>query len=140
MLITPTIHFNGRCEEAIALYQKAFGATLDCLLHYADRDKSDWDADLTREQEGYVYHAEICIGHCRIMMADNHLPDANKNTSCFLTITFDSADEVKKAYGVMEEGSQTLVPMHSTSYSSCAVSFVDRFGVRWGLMTEQTEI
>lgn len=24
-------------------------------------------------------------------------------------------------------------------YSSCRVVFVDRFGIRWGIMTEQTE-
>lgn len=27
----------------------------------------------------------------------------------------------------------------ATPYSSCRVVFVDKFGIRWGIMTEQTE-
>ncbi len=139
IICTPTIHFNGRCEEAIHLYQEAFKAKIGCLLHYSDRNKSDWDLPLTGEQENYVYHSEILIGEQRIMMADNHEPDPNKNTSMFLTITFDCAEEVKGAYEVLKEGSTIIVPMHSTTYSSCMVSLIDKFGIRWGLMTEQTD-
>lgn len=137
--ITPTIHFNGTCEEAIALYQKAFGATVDCMLRYADRDKGDWDMPLTPVQEQYVYHAEIYIGGNRIIMADNYETDPNRNTSSFLTITFDRAEDVQKAYAALQEGCEIIVPMHVTTYSSCMASIVDRFGIRWGLMTEQTD-
>ena len=139
IIITPTIHFNGNCEEAIFLYQKAFSAKIGCLLHYSDRDEHDWNFPLSKEQENYVYHSEVYIGEHRIMMADNHEPDPNKNTSFFLTITFDSADKVKETYEILKDSSTIIVPMHSTTYSSCAVSFIDKFGVRWGLMTEQTE-
>lgn len=138
VIVTPTIHFNGQCGEAIHLYQKAFGARIGCLLRYSDRDERDWDAPLTKEQESYVYHSEIYIGEQRVMMADNHEPDPSRSVSHFLTLTFDSADQVKKAYEALKDGGTVLVPMHSTTYSSCMVSLIDMFGVRWGLMTEQT--
>lgn len=137
-IVTPTIHFNGQCEEAIRLYQKAFGARIGYLLHYADRDERDWNVPLTKEQENYVYHSEVYIGEQRIMMADNHEPDLDRNISIFLTITFDSAAEVKEAYETIKDNCTIITPMHATTYSSCMVSLVDRFGVRWGLMTEQT--
>lgn len=138
-IITPNFNFAGRCEEAIALYQKAFGAKAGCLLRYAERNKDDWDKELTLEQENYVYHAELFIGGQRIMMCDNLDVPFQKATALSLTVTFDTKEEVKQAYEVLREGSETIYPMHSTTYSSCMVVFIDKFGFRWGLMTEQAE-
>ncbi len=137
--ITPNFNFAGRCEEAIMMYQKAFGAKIGCFLRYSDADKADWNRELTSEQENYIYHAELFIGDQRIMMCDNMDVDLVKSTALSLTVTLDTKDEVKRAYDILQEDSETIYPMHSTTYSSCEVVFVDKFGFRWGLMTEQTE-
>jgi PhnB protein len=139
-LITPNFNFAGQCEEAITLYQKAFGAEVGCLLRYSDGDKADWDRPLTPEQENYIYHAELFINGQRIMMCDNLDVPFRKSTALSLTVTFDTKEEVRQAYELLREGSETIYPMHSTTYSSCIVVFVDKFGFRWGLMTEQTEL
>ena len=139
LLITPNFNFDGRCEEAIALYQKAYQASVGSLLRYSDADTRDWTGELNSEQANYIYHAELLIGNQRIMMCDNMDVDLFRSTSLSLTVTFDTSEEVKKAYDILKEGSTTIYPMHSTTYSSCIVVFIDKFGFRWGLMTEQTE-
>ena len=139
ILLTPNFNFNGRCEEAITLYQKAFDAKIGCLLRYSDADKNDWDRELTTEQAKFIYHSELLIGTQRIMMCDNMDVDLVKSTSLSLTVSFDTKEEVVKAYEVLKEGSTTIYPIHSTTYSSCMVTFIDKFGFCWGLMTEQTE-
>jgi len=138
-VITPNFNFAGRCEEAIVLYQKAFNAKVGCLLRYSDANKSDWDKILTPEQEKYIYHAELFIGSQRMMMCDNFDVNLVKSTALSLTVTFDTMDEVKRAYEVLKEDSETIYQMQSTTYSSCMVVFIDKFGFRWGLMTEQTD-
>ena len=138
-IITPNFNFAGQCEEAIKLYQKAFDAKVGSLLRYSDANKSDWDKKLSPEQEKYIYHAELFIGDQRIMLCDNLDVNLVKSTALSLTITFDTKEEVKRAYEILQEDSQTIYPMQSTSYSSCMVVFIDKFGFRWGLMTEQTE-
>ena len=138
-IITPNFNFVGRCEEAIVLYQKAFNAKVGCLLRYSDANKDDWDKKLTPEQENYIYHAELFIGDQRIMMCDNMDVNLVKSTALSLTVTFDTKDEVKQAYEVLQEDSETVYHMQSTTYSSCMVVFIDKFGFRWGLMTEQTD-
>lgn len=136
LYVTPTLHFNGQCEEAIKLYQAAFSARVTCLLLYSDRDKRDWDILLTEAQEHYVYHSELMIGTQRVMMADNHEQDLQRNTSIFLTVTFECMGGIKQAYEMLRDDGTVIVPIHSATYSSCMVSLVDRFDVRWGLMTE----
>ncbi len=42
-LITPNFNFNGRCEEAINLYQKAFNAELiSCEVVFIDKFGFRW--------------------------------------------------------------------------------------------------
>jgi PhnB protein len=139
MIVTPTLHFYGQCEEAIGLYQKAFDLRTSYILYYSGADPSDWNVTLTEEQQAYVYHSEAYIGGQRFMLADEIGQEASTNTSLFLTITFETADQVKQAYEVLTDGGSIIHPLRSTTYSSCMASVVDKFGFRWGLMTEQTE-
>jgi PhnB protein len=139
MIITPVLHFYGQCEEAVELYGKAFNCKLDILLRYSDADKRDWDVAMTEEQKNYIYHSEFYIGSQRFMMADELEGEQTKVTTIFMTITFDTAEEVKKAYDVLEAEGTVIYPFHSTTYCSCMGSLIDKFGFRWSLMTEQTE-
>ncbi len=139
LIVTPTFNFHGQCENAINLYQKAFDAKIGCLLRYSDADNLDWNTPLTEEQANYIYHAEIYIGEQRIMLSDIIEFSLIQSTSLFLTITFDSSEKVKKAYEVLKDGCTIIYPLHRTTYSSCIVVLVDKFGFRWGLMTEQAD-
>lgn len=139
MEAVPNFHFGGKCREAIELYQKAFDAKINCLLLYKDAKIEDYNRSLTNEQKNFVYHAEIIIGKQRIMMADNIDMPFAPSTSLFLTISMDTKEEVIQAFNIMKDGCTIIYPPHSTTYSSCTVNFIDKFGFRWVIMTEQTE-
>lgn len=139
VLITPNFNFNGCCEEALNLYKKAFNAEIGCLLRYSEAQKEDYDRELSDEEKRYIYHAELNLGNQRIMMCDNIDVPFATSFSLSLTVTFDTKEEVKQTYDILKEGSTTIYPLQSTTYSSCMVVFVDKFGFRWGLMTEQSE-
>jgi PhnB protein len=138
-IVTPVINLQGNCEEAIHLYEKAFETKADFILHYSDAKQEDWNRPLTEEQKNMVYHAEMKIGSQRLMFSDIIEFDLTKGNSFFLTITFETKEDVQKAYRILSKRSTTLAPLRSTTYSSCSVSFIDRFGIRWGLMTEQPD-
>jgi len=139
VIVTPVLNLQGNCEEAIRLYEKAFETKADFILHYSDARKEDWDRPLTEKQKNMVYHAEMKIGSQRLMFSDIIEFELIQGNSFFLTITFETKEEVQKAYRILSEGSTILAPMSSTTYSSCVVSFIDKFGFRWGLMTEQPD-
>lgn len=136
MPVTPTLHFQGQCEEAITLYRQAFDLRTSFILHYSDADERDWDVPLTGEQLGYVYHSEAYIGEQRLMLADEIGQDSAGSRSFFLTVTFKTDDQVKHAYEVLTREGSIIHPLRSTTYSSCMASIMDKFGFRWGLMTE----
>ena len=137
MLITPNFHFSGQCLQAMELYRRALGAEITNLLTNSDADPRDYIA--AAGEECLVYHAEMRIGNQRIMMSDD--PDISFPTAnpLSLVVTFETAEEVHAAYSILAEGGEILNPLHKTTHSSCSVSLRDRFGMRWELMTEQTE-
>lgn len=136
MKIIPTFNFSGQCEEALELYKRAFNAEILCLMRYSEADPKDYQWKLTEEQKSYIYHAELLIGDQRIIMSDNIDVPFAPNPSSFLTVIFNTPEEVRKAYDILKEGSKTLYPIEKTSYSALRVVFTDKFGFRWGLMTE----
>ena len=139
MKVTPTLNFGGNCRKAIQLYEKAFQGKITCLMTYRQANDPAYLPLLTEEQKDYIYHAELMLGDQRIIMSDHADIAFTTCYSNFLTIMYDTKEEVQRAYAVLKEGSTTIYPMEATPYSSCRVVFVDRFGIRWGIMTEQTE-
>jgi len=136
--VTPNFHFRGQGKQAIELYKRAFNAEVKVLLCNSDANPGDCVGE-DESQSDIVYHAEIDIDGQRITLSDD--PDApipNTNPLSLL-ITFETSEAVKKAYEIMKEGATVIYPIQSTTYSSCFVSLIDQFGMRWELMTEQTE-
>ena len=139
MKMVPTLNFAGACREAIHMYEKAFGGKITCLVTYRDANDPAYTPLLTEAQKDWIYHAELTLGTDRIIMSDHADLELGVCYTNFLTIMCDAKEQVQKAYEVMQEGSTAIYPMAATPYSSCRVVFVDRFGIRWGIMTEGTE-
>ena len=139
MNIVPTLNFGGSCREAIQMYERAFDGKITWLTTYREADDPAYMPLLNEEQKEYIYHAELMLGNQRIIMSDQVDIELQTCYSNFLTIMYDTKEEVQRAYDSMKEGSKTIYQMEATPYSSCRVVFVDKFGIRWGIMTEQTE-
>lgn len=139
MHFVPTFNFGGNCREALHMYENAFQGKISCLITYGEANDPAYNPLLKESQKEYIYHSELVMGNQRIIMSDNVDIEFQTCYSSFLTMMCDTKEEVQRAYEVMKEGSKTIYPMEATSYSSCRVAFVDKFGIRWGIMTEQTE-
>jgi PhnB protein len=123
-MLVPHLYLNGRCEEAISLYTKAFGAGEGVLIRHSEK-----------EPEKGIMHAEIYIHGQRVMMNDvDGNADYTRRGSVSLVVIYESQEELKKSYEIMKEGSRTLSTMQATDYSPCVVEFRDRFGILWGFM------
>ncbi len=136
MKIVPTLNFDGNCRKAIQMYEKAFRGQITCLITYGEADDPQYNLLIRDNQKNYIYHSELLIGDQRIIMSDHVDMEFQTCYSNFLTIMYDAKEDVQRAYEIMKEESKTIYPMEAMPYSSCRVVFVDRFGIRWGIMTE----
>ena len=137
MTFVPTLNFNGKCREAMEMYQRAFSGEVTALLTYGE--VNDPAYPLKEDQKDWNYHGELTFGNQRIIMSDHVDMQFDVCYTCFLTAMMDTKEQVAAAWEVMKEGSTVIYPLEATFYSSARVVFVDRFGIRWGIMTETTE-
>ena len=137
MHIVPTLNFSGRCRDAIHLYEKAFGGKITCLITYREADDPMYNPLLNEDQRDWIYHAELALDDQRIIMCDNVTVPFKTSYATFLTVMCDEKEDVEKAYAIRKEGSRTIYPLIAVPYSSGRVVFVDRYGIRWVIMTER---
>ena len=134
--ITPVINMDGQCEEAIHYYEYVFSTKADFILHYSDAKKEDFSIELTEEQKKYVYHCEMTICNQRFMFSDIVAFEIVKGNNLFCVITCDTKQEVEDIYRRIVKDSKILIPLHETTYSSATVNLIDKYGLRWAIMTE----
>lgn len=87
------LYFNGRSEEAIAQYVKAFGAKVREVIPYPEE-----------EHKKGIMHSEISIHGQRIMLNDNNL-----GLPC-LVVIYETVEELMRSFEVMKDGGEITAP------------------------------
>ena len=136
--VTPGLGFKGECSQAIALYEKAFGAVVVEKLLYSDANPGD--LQYKEEEKDFVFYAEIVIGDRLISLGDDSEGklDASikgKASAVSLLIEFESMDELNAAYEIISDGATIVTPLCDSSYCAAYASLVDKFGIHWDLMS-----
>lgn len=125
MMLVTHFHFGGRCDEAIELYEMAFGIKIDFL------DRSD---------TGSVIHAEMHIHGQRVMMNDNYGIKEIKadNISIQMVPIFKTKEQLLRCYEILKYEAIFVGLPEKTFYSPLCADVTDKFGIRWGLMVEES--
>ena len=138
--VEPILGFVGQANQAIELYEKAFGAKVKTKILFSQANPKDYQC--TEDEKDLVYYAEIKIGRQTIALGDD--ADAVKNGvvqmsgNSFridLLVHFDSDEELKAAYELLSDGGTVTSPLVSQTYCSLTCALIDKFGGRWQLMS-----
>jgi len=130
-MLIPALHFCGDCNEAIALYEKAFNTKAEVIITNSQYSPEEYAGD------NEIAHAEMTISGMKVFLNDR-FGNKNKTLDCavHLIVMFKSADELNACYEHFKEGSTIVDPFEELPYSKLAGNFIDRFGVQWGFMVE----
>lgn len=113
--------YTKRSAEAVALYQKAFNATLGYNV---------------QNEDGSYYHAELDVFGQVLSVAegmDTGEP-VTGNTMQFCLHFNPGEDAVlEKAYNTLKEGADVRIPLGPCEFADSMADLVDAFGVRWCL-------
>ncbi|MCL2405567.1 MAG: pyridoxamine 5'-phosphate oxidase family protein, partial [Defluviitaleaceae bacterium] len=137
--IAPILSFNGQCNQAMKLYEEAFGAITVTKIHYSEASPND--LQYKQEEKDFIYYAEMAIGDHLISMGDDSAGklqnvDAKANTlSIALLVQFETLEELEATYKLMANGATIITPLGSSTYCTGAVSFVDQYGIYWDFMS-----
>lgn len=134
-MLIPNLHFCGDCEEAIALYEKAFGIKIESAIY--SRDFSP----VKNTGDNRIAHAVMYIYGQKIFLNDRFgNKDKSSDVAVHLIIMFKNTEELLACYEIMKLDSITIDPMTELPYSKLAVQFIDKYGVQWGFMVEDDNV
>ena len=128
--IEPYLTFGGRCEEAMAFYTKALGATVEMAMRFSESPEPMPEGMVPPGFENKIMHASIMIGESRIMLSDG-CGDATEYTGFSLSISVANEAEADAAFNALADGGKVTMPMEKTFWSPKFGMLTDRFGVSW---------
>ena len=129
-MLIPHLHFCDRCEEAIAIYEKAFNTKVESIVYNRDYAPNEYQDD------NRIAHAVMHIHGQKIFLNDRFgNKDKSLNCAAHLIVMFTSVEELLACYEFFKEGSTIIDPFTKLTYSELAGNFIDKFGVQWGFMT-----
>ena len=124
-MLVAHLHFGGRCDEAIKLYERAFGTKIDFVDH---------------DDTGGVIHAEMHIHGQRVMMNDNYGSNGinSDNITIQMVPIFKTNEQLLRCYEILKCEAIAVSQPEKTFYSPLCAGVTDKFGIKWGLMVDES--
>jgi PhnB protein len=129
--IQPYLFFNGRCEEAIALYQQALGAQVSMLMRYRESPDPIPPGMLPAGFENKVMHASLDIGGAGLMLSDGCSGDGGQFNGFSVSLMVEDEATARRMFDALAVGGQITMPMGGTFWTPCFGMLNDRFGLGW---------
>jgi PhnB protein len=131
MHIESYLFFNGRCEEAIAFYQRALGAEVLMLMRNKESPEPPPPGSMPPGSEDKVMHATLRIGTSHLMLSDGD--NDGKPVFTGFSLSLDAADEAEaeRLFAALSDGGTVQMPLAKTFWSPKFGMVADRFGVGW---------
>lgn len=136
MLVQPYLNFNGRCDEALAFYQKALGAKVEMLMRFSDSPEPMPPGAIPAGSENKVMHSSLRVGDTVLMATDGGCSEASGFHGISLSISVKDVAEADRVWNALGEGGTVQMPIGKTFWSPRFGVLTDRFGVSWMINTE----
>ena len=133
MLVQPYLFFEGRCEEAIAFYQRTLGAEVERPMRFKESPDPNSCAPGQGEK---VMHASFRIGETTVMASDGRCAGQPRFGGISLSLSVPDADEADRLFAALGEGGQVQMPIGKTFFSPRFGIVADRFGVSWMVVAD----
>lgn len=131
--LTPYLFFGGRCDEAIAYYEKALDAKLLSLMRYNESPDPVPEGMLPAGFEAKVMHAALQIGNSIMFVCDG-IENRIEFVGFQLAVSVANEEEAKRKFTALAEGGTVVMPLAKTFWSPCFGMVTDRYQVCWMVM------
>ncbi len=130
--ITPFLHFNGNCREAMEFYKQSLGAELFLLPYSAAPGDQAW---VTPESHDRIMHSTLTHSGGPVLMASDIMPGTphvpGKNFA--VCIECESRDEIEAFFTALSAGGEVTMPLRDTFWNAHFGMLKDKFGTSWML-------
>lgn len=124
--LNPYINFNGTARQAIALYERVFGARTVHVVRAGDIP----DTKVPADQKDHILHGVLTLGAGQLMVSDV-TSNAPASGNVQVSVDFTDIKEMMRTFAALAEGGTVNVPLQDTFWGAKFGMLTDPFGVRW---------
>lgn len=134
MNVQPYLAFEGRCDEAIAFYQKAIGAKVEMLMRFKEAPDQSMVTPANAEK---VMHAALRAGDAMLLMSDGRCTGSANFHGIALALSVPTDADAERIFGALSDGGKVNMPLAKTFFASRFGMLSDKFGVGWMVLVGQ---
>ena len=140
MKLTPHFTFDSKAKEALAFYISALKGKEEIVHTYRDFN-ADLPADLGDEHLDRIMYSAFSFGDGNLIAVSDMYPGSEPEKSgntVFMDIEL-KAEDVKPIFNALAEGGKVLYPISKASWTEQFGCLVDKFGICWNIMQEESK-
>ena len=126
--LVPYLYLNGNAEEAMNFYKSVFDIQKMELMRYKEMDQklaeTTWGDKVLH---GALTHDRFELFFSDMQESDSPLPTGKIS----LTLDFDSEEETRKIYNLLNEGGKVDMSLDYTFWDALYGSLTDKYGIHW---------
>lgn len=130
MRLSPSIVFNGNCEEAITFYKECLGGDFVSFNRFRDGLKEINGIQVPEHLLDKIMHMSLKFGQNYIMASDS-LDEAPVGGNISLFIDLDDVAETNKVFDKLSQGAKVNMPLQDTFWGARFGMLTDKFSVKW---------
>jgi PhnB protein len=134
MQINPHLNFEGTCEEAFRMYEKALGGKIVAMLPHEGTPAAE---HVPAEWRRKILHARLEVGGEAIMGCDAPPQHFSRPQGFSVSVTVKTKADAEKVFNELANGGTVTMPLAPTFWSVAFGMVTDRYGVPWMVNCEQ---
>lgn len=134
MQINPYLFFDGSCEEAFKLYEKALGGKIVAMLPHEGTPAAE---HVPAEWKKKILHARLEVGGEAIMGNDTPPGQFSRPQGFSVSVTVKTKADAEKVFNELANGGTVTLPLSATFFSVAFGMVTDKYGVPWMVNCEQ---
>lgn len=137
MQVQSYLMFDGRCEEALAFYGRALGATVTFLMRNRESPDPHPPGMLPPGSEDRIMHAEFKVGDTVVMASDGYCAGKPQFAGFALAVSVPDDATAKQRFDALADGGRVGMPLGPTFFATSFGMVQDRFGVDWMVLARK---
>lgn len=131
--VRPYLFFSGQCEQALAFYQEAIGATVGMVLRFNESPDPSVTDSVPEGFRNKIMHCEFKAGDLTIMASDG-CGEEPAMSGFRLAMQVPTEVDADRVFNALAEGGTIDMPLAKTFFSPRYGQVTDRFNVGWMVM------
>lgn len=128
--ISPYVHFDGNCREAMTFYCECLGGELSMQTVAG----SPIAAQCSPQMQHQILHASLANQSLVLMGSDMIGPDGyHQGNNIALSLSCSSEEEINKYFSTLSEGGMVIHELSTAFWGATFGVFNDKYGIRWML-------